>query len=242
MNRRDLLKSAGAAILPVAILGPRLGTARHPAGPTAMGSRTPVTAVIHDPRYGDCRRFAAACIDQGAVSYALSAHGKSSHEGDSAHLWQTGLRGILVENNGSVAGFTTVSDFDVSRSCGRELGLKLIYRGSHDSRASANITHRLRTDEDAGEIARAFAGGDPRWAENLARVLFRLGAPGPREMVVDPTQRARLFETESPRPVDHPGYLVSWLLAPPNGARQLRTVRPVRPSCLTSSGSNRSSF
>ncbi len=203
MNRRDFLKSAGAAIVPAAIPGaiwaselPVENAAQANVVPPAV---VPITAVVYDERYADCKRFADAVVRQGAVAFPANA--------DSAQLWYGSLRAHLAQHPGRVAGLTTYADFTVSQSCGRELNLATIYEGAHDARRSrSNLTHRLRVSGDAPDIAAAIARPDAPWVESLANALCRI--PAANDLAVRNTSTV-----STPRSRNHPGYLNSWLLA-----------------------------
>src|SRR5271170_2462866 len=171
MNRRDFLKGAGAAaIVPTAIPGAIWGST-PPAANAAPESAAsivlpPITAVVYDERYADCKLFADALVRHGAVAFPADA--------DSAQLWYGSLRAHLARRPGRVAGLTTYADFSVSQSCGREQNLATLYEGAHDGRRSrTNLTHRLRVAGDARVIAAAMPGADVPWAESLANALSR---------------------------------------------------------------------
>ena len=197
MNRRDFLKGAGAAaIVPAAI--PSAIWNSSPVATTAAPIFPPISAVVFDERYPDCKLFADALVRQGAVAFAANA--------DSAQLWYGSLRAHLAQHPGRVAGLTTYADFSVSQSCGREQNLATLYEGAHDGRRSrTNLTHRLRVAGDAREIAAAMPGADVPWAESLANALSRL--PPSRDSAL------RIAATATtPRSAGNPGYLASWLL------------------------------
>jgi hypothetical protein len=194
VNRRDLLKRAGAAIIPAAILGsrlPALGTSREP-------GISRIKAVVYDERYSDCRSFANILVRHGATPFPV--------KGDCGQLWHGALTEHFARNGGNVAGLTTDSDFVVSRACGRELGFGAAFEGTHDCRGSNCVTHRLQSDAYHHEIVAALTVDDASWAESLARSL--LCAP--------PCDRAAIFRVpvslKTPRSSDHPGYLTSWRL------------------------------
>ena len=194
MNRRDLLKRAGAAIIPVAILGSRLpaiGVSREP-------GITRVTAIVYDERYSDCGSFAGILSRHGAALFSVN--------GDCGRLWHGALMEHLVANRGNVAGLTTDSDFVVSRACGREHGLRLVYEGAHDSRGATEVMHRLRSAADQREIVAALGGDGASWAETVAQSLLRLPSHGSAAILRSPVS------LKTPRSSDHPGYLTSWLL------------------------------
>ncbi len=192
MNRRDLLKRAGAAIIPAAILGSRLPAL----GISRLGTSR-IKAVVYDERYSDCRSFADILVQHGATPFPVN--------GDCGRLWHGALREHLVGSRGSVAGLTTDSDFVVSRGCGRELGFGATYEGTHDCRGSNCVTHYLQSDAYQQEIA-ALASEDASWAETLAQSLFRLPTHDRGAIFRDP------ISLKTPSSSDHPGYLTSWLL------------------------------
>ena len=193
MNRRDLLKRAGAAIIPAAILGSRLPAMGAPWEPGI--SR--IAAVVYDERYSDCRAFADILVRRGATPFPV--------KGDCVRLWHGALREHLLANCGNVAGLTTDSDFVVSRVCGRELGLRLVYEGGHDSRRSSNVAHRLRGAADQREIVATLGSGGTSWPETLAQALLRMPSHDVAAIFCAPVS------LKTSRSSDHPGYLTSWL-------------------------------
>jgi hypothetical protein len=203
MNRRDFLRNAGAAIVPAALPGaiwssssPAAGEDRaHIVAPNVL----PITAVIYDERYADCRAFAEALERRGATSFATSQ--------DAVQLWYGPLRAYLEKNTGRLAGLTTYADFSSSRACGRELSYAIRFEGEHDGRRSrTTLAHRLRTRGDDTEIAAAFA--NESWLTQLAEALARLPESSGSTLT---TPRSAAATT--PRNAGHPGYLNSWLLS-----------------------------
>jgi hypothetical protein len=207
MNRRDFLKGAGAAIVPAAIPGAIWGSSSHsPNSEHAQESSrgtVPITAVVFDDRYTDCKTFADALVDRGAKAFATNA--------DAVQLWYGPLGAHLAQNPGRVAGLTTYADFSASQACGRELNLAPLYDGEHDGRRSrTHLAHRLRISSNDREIAAACA--DASWATQLADALSRLPATAGAEQTI---ANSHLATATTPRSPGHPGYLNSWLLAPP---------------------------
>ena len=193
VNRRDLLKRAGAAIIPAAILGPRLAAMGIPRQP----GTSRIAAVVYDERYSDCRSFADILVRQGATAFAVN--------GDCGGLWHRTLRDALARW-GSVAGLTMDSDFVVSRACGREVSLGVAYEGAHDGRGSSYITHQLQSRAYQHEIAAALGSDHASWAEALAHSLVRAMARDGAAIFRGPVS------LQTPRSSGHPGYLTSWLL------------------------------
>ncbi len=159
-----------------------------------------ITAVVYDERYTDCKIFADLLARQGTVVFPTS--------GDAASVWYGPLRAHLAQYGGHIAGLTTDSDFVVSRDCGRELNLRMLYEGSHDSRSSERLTHRLRGDHQ-DVIRAALLRSDVPWAESLANTLGRLPS---NDNLLNGSAVTETTTVATPRFANHPGYLTSWLL------------------------------
>jgi hypothetical protein len=166
-------------------------------GPSSELGISRIAAVVYDERYSDCRSFADILARRGATPFPVN--------GDCGRLWHGALREHLVANRGSVAGLTTDCDFVVSRICGRELGLSVVYEGAHDSRGSSDVTHRLRSTPYQRKIVAALGRDGSSWAEALAQSLLRLPSPDSAAIFCAPVS------LKTPRSSDHPGYLTSWL-------------------------------
>jgi hypothetical protein len=109
VNRRGLLEfvSAGVAL---AVLRPPMAA--------ALRGHWPMT-VIYDERYGDARAFADYFRGHGTAPLPT--------RGDGTALWYGGSGAALRQAGGAVAGLTAYSDLVIARSCGRELGLRLVF-------------------------------------------------------------------------------------------------------------------
>ena len=196
MRRRELLKRAGAAIVPAVILG-----SHFPALVSSWERGTSrITAVVYDERYSDCQLFADIAVGHGATAFPVN--------GDCARLWFGTLRDHVVRRGGCVAGLTTDSDFVVSRMCGRELGLGVAYEGGHDGRGSISISHCLRSSGRERNFANVLRSDDARWAGNLGVAMNLVCSHDAGD--TDAVQTTVLLKT--PRASDYPGYLTSWLL------------------------------
>jgi len=205
MNRRDFLK-AGAAIVPAAIPGALWGSASKVSGadraPGPVREFAPISAVVFDERYPDCKAFADLLASRGTKPFATNQ--------DAAQLWYGPLGAHLAEHPGRVAGLTTYADFAVSQACGRELNFAQLYHGEHDGRRSrTHLAHRLRTKGHDREIAGSLAGES--WAVQLAHALSRLPRPAEGAYAIASPHSAT---ATTPRSAGHPGYLNSWLLSP----------------------------
>jgi hypothetical protein len=194
LDRRTFLKDAGALTASAALIAsgaPGIAVAEAPNGEQ-------ISAVLFDSRYSSCRAFAGALIRKGAMAFDARA--------DVAALWYGPLRDRLAKYGGGVAGLVTDSDSMVSEAFGKELRLSLRYEGSHDSRASAVIIHKLRSLQRAAEIESALRSAGSNWGRELGCVLAR----------THPPEAAKHWESAVVRASqagDHPGFLRSWLLA-----------------------------
>ena len=195
MKRREFLQSA--AIVPACIAGSHWSVFAESTVAAAKLSR--ISAVVYDERYADCRTFADTLARRGAVALPSG--------GDAVRVWYGALRKRLTHDPGLVAGFTTDSDLTVSRECGRELGLRLVYEGSHDSRASNRLTHRLRGTGAEKEVYAALLRDDIAWPEAIANALAcqPLAARLANVIAGAPVIATSHFAT-------HPAYITSWLL------------------------------
>ena len=195
MKRREFLK--GAAMVPATVAATQWSAVAE-----TLGARSPrVMAVVYDERYADCRIFAETLAAAGAIPFRAG--------GDAGRLWYGALRGHLARHGGCVAGMTTDSDLGVSRMCGRELGMRIAYEGSHDGRASDCLKHQLRGGDEANEVYAALLRGDGPWAVSIAMVL---GRPPLAEQIMKAIAPVPAVATV--QSAGHPGYLTSWLLQP----------------------------
>lgn len=196
LDRRTFLKDASALTVSAA-----LAASAGSAASSAAEVRGPrIAAVLFDSRYSSCREFANALEREGATAFDV--------RGDIAALWYGALRDHLAKHSGPVAGLTAHSDLIVCQAFGRELRLALRYEGAHDSRGSRAVAHRLRGRVNLDEITSALQRGESGWSESLADAMART-----RWAQFAPQWKSSLAQTSAP--ADHPGFLSSWLLAPP---------------------------
>jgi len=194
LDRRTFLKDASALTASAALIA---SGASSVVGAGASDERR-ISAVLFDSRYFSSREFADALVREGATAFDARA--------DIAALWYGRLGDHLAKHGGFVAGLTTDSDFVVSESFGREYRLSSKYEGSHDSRGSSVITHRLRGPQGIAEIESALRRADSNWARALGQALARTRlAVSPKQWESSAVYTSQLG--------DHPGFLRSWLLA-----------------------------
>ena len=199
MNRRDFLKNAGARNRPrrnsrraLECHSPAAGEIARTVDPCVP----PITAVIYDERYADCRAFRRALVRRSAPKRSRrSKMPSSSGTARSAPIseripaaWQA---------------WPPTPIFRRRWACGREL------RSHHASKANTTaaarkqiLTHRLRAAGDDSEIAAAVPGADAPWAESTRKSTRPL-AESTRERVRSKS-RATATTRRSP---GNPGYL-----------------------------------
>jgi len=194
LDRRTFLKDASALTASAALIASGASSVVR----VGESDERPISAVLFDSRYSSSREFADALVREGAAAFDARA--------DIAALWYGPLRDHLAKHCGFVAGFTTDSDFVVSESFAKEFRLSPSYEGSHDSRGSAAITHRLRGLQNVAEIASALRHADSNWAAALGQAVARTRSEAsPKQWQSSVAHTSQLG--------DHPGFLRSWLLA-----------------------------
>lgn len=194
MNRRRFLREASALTVSAVALRASASTA------SAFVAESPrIHTLLFDGRYSACREFSDRLVLEGAKAFDVRP--------DAAPVWYGRLRNHLTARGGCLAGLTTYSDCLLAESFGRDFGLAVKYEGTHDSRRSDLLVHRLRTVANADEIGAALSGSDSEWAEALAAALARSAwVPAARGW-----RHAAAYTSSC---LGHPGFLQSWLLAP----------------------------
>jgi hypothetical protein len=151
------------------------------------------TIVFFDPRYGDSRRFADAFVALGAEPV--------STEVDLVHLWSTRFASA---KSFRFAGMTPHSDRLIIERCAHDVRLRMRAEIFHDCRGATTVTHMLQQcGEDLALALDAAAATD--WPAMVAQSF----AYPTTATVRSPTRLA----TRTVRAPDHPGTLVSWLIA-----------------------------
>lgn len=220
MKRRDFLKSV--AVVPAGVAAARWFALSRT---LTDGSYSPtISAVVYDERYADCRLFADLLERQGATAFPTGA--------DAVSIWYSALRNHIELYGGSVAGITTDSDLNASRDCGRELGLKFVYEGSHDCRASGRLIHRLRGKGVEKEVYAELLRDEKPWPKAIADALSRKPLS---VQLINALVGTPLIATH--QSAGHPGYLTSWLLASESGSTGF--IRQVAECCPGSRGQTR---
>ncbi len=155
--------------------------------------------VVFNERYADARLFAST----------FSAHAGTvlPMNGDAGLLWYRKLRASVQNRASRIAGIGTHVDLLVLETLARDAGLRVRYRGEHDCRGALNLTHRMSAGAGSPQLASAMAAAGCSWPAELARALSE--DAGDCWTAENPL----LACTNAQRSEDHPGLLVSWVLA-----------------------------
>ena len=150
---------------------------------------TPVfDAVVFNERYSDARLFAQTLGAQGVALMPIA--------GDAGTLWYAALREQVVRGRGCLVGMGTPMDLMILECLGREANLQMRLRAQHDARGRKTLTHSI-SGNDGPSLAVDLGASD--WPARLATAL--------------PHVARGVVTTQMERSADHPGMLISWVLA-----------------------------
>jgi|SRR6516225_7895038 len=190
LNRRGFCHAAAAQLALAAMPRRAAATlARLDAAPS------PVAAVLYDERFADAREFATALAALGATPFPIAR--------GSGALWYGALAALLRRQGARVAGMATASERMIAISCGREMGLRPLFEGAHDGRASEGVAHSYRLQGAPASLIELTGSREPPSPGRLAEMLSHIQG--------DP-QDCHEFARLGPKRNDHPGYLTSWLV------------------------------
>jgi hypothetical protein len=151
--------------------------------------------VFFDGRYSDSRRFAESFASSGVERFDTAS--------DVAQLWYSRLSSQAQNRPLRMTGLTAHSDLSVLERCAADARMKLRFEAFHDCRGAATITHWLRNGDDTSALVLTNAGTD--WPALLGHSILE-------DAGLQRLSPLRLA-TGGARASDHPGTLVSWLIA-----------------------------
>lgn len=160
--------------------------------PAAYAATLLPTVVFFDPRYSDSRRFAEPLVALGAAAI--------STEADLVLQWSTRFASTQPLR---LAGLTTHSDRLIIEHCAHDARLRMRAEIFHDCRGATTVTHVLHQCGEDLTLALGTSGTD--WPVAVAHSLAY-----PQESARRSPVR---LATRAARAADHPGTLVSWLIA-----------------------------
>jgi hypothetical protein len=185
MNRREFVEATVAA-------GAAVGLISVP----SQASELEVSGLyaVFDPRYSDARVFSETFRSLGGSVFAAGPS-------DVVGLWRTQLRSARPR---AIAGLTTHSDLEIVQACAAEIGLKLKCEIFHDSRGRSTVHHRIARGGSA-YLVREIGASGAMWPAAVARTMPSTIAAQSTSILAP--------DLSAPKAADHPGTLVSWLLA-----------------------------
>jgi hypothetical protein len=156
--------------------------------------------VVFNDRYSDARVFAQTLGTQGVPMLPIA--------GDPGTLWYGVLVKQVATGRRRLAGLGTPMDLMILESLAREADLRVRFRAQHDCRGRSALTHSICTGTPAARktLAAELAGAD--WPVRLAAALARM----PTQQSLNDVAHV-VVATRTERSPDHPGMLVSWVLA-----------------------------
>lgn len=195
VTKRTFLKQAAVATAAAAVVPIRAIASSG----ESMVLRPMVDVVVFNERYADARLFASTLSEYAGAVLPM--------DGDVGLLWYQKLRAQISARACRVAGMGTHTDLLVLQTLARDAGLRVRYRGEHDCRGALTLTHRMAAGAGSPQLASVMAAAGCSWPAELARALSE--DAGDRWTNENPL----LACTNAQRSDDHPGLLVSWVLA-----------------------------
>jgi len=204
VTKRGFIAGAASAAAAVATVAWRPQTRGRDAGTTTA----PLDAVVFNERYSDARAFAQVFAKQGILTLPVA--------GDAGTLWYGSLKRRIVPGTTRIAAMGTPMDLFILETLARDAGLRVRLRLFHDARGAATLSHSVSANEPVPELAGALAPAGARWPESLARALPGLACAArgqPRGAALSGLDSVKIGGAGAERSHDHPGMLISWILA-----------------------------
>jgi len=202
-SRREFLQMGVAALaLPISARA-ALGTP-VPAAAAAESARVPLYKVVYDERHAPCRAFAGE-----AKGLGVAVHGI---RGDITGLWFNDLDARWKKEPVAIAGLTEQGPLFCLERLAWDHGMRVIYRADHTYR-DGYMEHDLSGSDRMLREAVELSSSGPDWSARVASLLTRC-----------PASRAQASKltvgTPAAKQAGDPGHLVSWVIAPVDGARR----------------------
>ena len=179
-----------------------------PAGVVWASERaTPFDLVVFNERYGDARLFAQALGAQGAAMLPIA--------GDAGTVWFGTLAKGIASGQRRIAGMGTPTDLFILETLAREADhMRVQFVAHHDCRGGSTLTHSFYADGRGRQVGRAVQSAGAQWPSALAAALPHAADDTVRPAVAGRSVAADIrLTTNVERSDDHPGMLVSWILA-----------------------------
>jgi hypothetical protein len=200
-SRREFLQIGVAALaLPISA---RAGV--KSTGAPGESAPAQLYKVIYDERHASGRAFASEVKRLGASLQAM--------KGDITDFWFNELDARWKKEPVAVAGLTEHGPLFCLERLSWDHGMRVVYRADHTYRPGGYIEHELYGSERMLREAVELSSSGPDWSTRVASLLTRC-----------PTTRAQASKltivTPAAEQAGDPEHLVSWVIAPPGGARK----------------------
>ena len=196
-----------------------------------VGVRTAAVSSVTAPPQVDLALFDARFGAGVIFGRAMSRHGVlvTPFSGDITSIWYHRLDPIWRQRPLVVAGLTTEPVLFCLEQLAWDHGLRVAYRGQHESCAQGGLRHILESPcTRPQDVAPGLSGLTP-WPAQVADRIVAIDHPQPA-FPSDPSARSRAESTSRSRATVPQTRLVSWLIAPkrraPLSARAADSTSP----------------
>ena len=202
-SRREFLQM-GVAALALPISARSALETPVAAAAAAESGRVPLYKVVYDERHAPCRAFASEAKELGVTVHGI--------RGDITGLWFNDLDARWKKEPVAIAGLTEQGPLFCLERLAWDHGMRVIYRADHAYR-DGYMEHDLSGSERMLREAVELSSSGPDWSARVAILLTR--CPAGR------AQASKLtVVTPAAKEAGDPGHLVSWVIAPVDGARR----------------------
>jgi len=202
-SRREFLQMGVAALaLPISARAGLKSPALATTG--AEYARVPLYKVVYDERHASSRAFASEVKELGVAVHGI--------RGDITGLWFNDLDARWKKDPVAIAGLTEHGPLFCLERLAWDHGMRVIYRADHTYH-DGYMEHELSGSERMLREAVELSSSGPEWSARVASLLTR--CPASR------TQASQLtVVTPTAKRAGDPDHLVSWVIAPVDGARK----------------------
>jgi hypothetical protein len=205
-SRREFLQAGIAALaLPISAHASLSPAAAAPENAIPV---TPLYKVVFDERFPESVAFGAE-----ARSLGLPAHPIC---GDITDLWFHDLDAQWKKKPAAVAGLTAQGPLFCLERLAWDHGMRVVFRGDHHYLPGGAVEHALTGPESVVQQAASLRADGDDWAARVANLVAHI--PEGRSTPSMATIRGRA----TPPPNAEPEGLISWVIAPVEGARVMR--------------------
>lgn len=161
-NRRQFLQT-GAVVSALAMRGLVPSEA---AAPSPSRIVVPLHKAVYDPRYAECRSFAAAVQRLGVAVQPLEY-------GDVTSFWYDELDLLWRSRGASIAGTTQLGPMFVLERLANERRMRVVLRAEHQPQADGTIAHAISAPREALDLAAELCAAGLEWPAVMSALVCR---------------------------------------------------------------------